>query len=386
MRIIINRLVVFLFLAHGALYYLFPEDIYNEESNLKLLKYVLFIFFIIINFRYIKHKDVLTFITILLGCFVFFSIAHNPSIIMMPASVKKFMLYTFPLLIICITPIIDKIKLNKIVLFTTAIAVVGAFYEYYIAPGLFSRFDFTNSGGFIRVVSIFVSPNNSGLLLSLSLIFIYENKNIRKFFKWILYAAIIVSIYFTGSKTPILIIFLYITFKIFHSIFFAKVLNFKYIFLALISLIFGTLYFLDVIKINTDRGDSKTRTYDSQTAEIRYNQLFDYLGKTSRNFLAPDYNDASVTYDIAYLQFWSDFGLLGLIVFIAIVLPFIYRYRIRRSRVEVKMVLITLIVCGFSLSIFTIWPTAYIFWYLVFTKRFYKAEKKGSLTLREAKL
>lgn len=377
-RRFLSYILVFIFIAHGAIYYLFPQDLYNEQSPLKLLKYVLVVLFIAINISYIRSKEVFLYIIVLLIGFIFFETSHHPSIGFSAGALKKFILYMFPLLLIIITPIIDRLKLTKMIFIIILIAVIGAFIEYHFLAGLFSRFDFTNRGGFIRVVSIFVSPNNSGLLLALALIYFYERSSKSKFLRVLMLILIILSIYYTGSKTPLLIVFLYIFFKCIYNIFFIRVLNAKVLIAVGCTIIFSILVSivvsLDLIGIESKTNESKTRSYDSQTAEIRYKQFFDYFDKASTNLIAPDYTEVTLTYDIAYIQFWSDFGILGLISFITIILPVAYYYRIRHFKIEVQFVILILLLCGFSLSIFTIWPTAYIFWYLVLSRRFYRDE------------
>lgn len=384
MRKLVSYILVFIFIAHGAIYYLFPQDLYNEQSPLKLLKYVIVIFLIAINIRYLRSKEIFLYIIILLTGFVFFETSHHPSVGFSAGGLKKFMLYMFPLLLIIITPIIDKLKLQKMIFAITLMAVIGAFVEYYFLAGLFSRFDFTNRGGFIRVVSIFVSPNNSGLLLALALIYFYEMPGGSKFLRLVMLLLIILSIYYTGSKTPLLIIFLYVFFKFLHYTFFIRSLNVKVLIglgsLVVFSILVSLILSLNLIAFEANKNESKARSYDSQTAEIRYRQFFDYFDKASVNLIAPDYEDVALTYDIAYIQFWSDFGFLGLVSFIVIILPIIYYYRIRHFKIEVQFVIFILLLCGFSLSIFTIWPTAYIFWYLVFSRRFYRDKAENTLS------
>src|SRR5690606_37043538 len=80
--------------------------------------------------------------------------------------------------------------------------------------GLFSRFDHSNTSGFVRIVSIFINPNNAGLLFSLAFVYVYSYYDSPTFSRFILKAifllCIFLVIYLTGSKTPLVLLFLFL--------------------------------------------------------------------------------------------------------------------------------------------------------------------------------
>lgn len=126
-------------------------------------------------------------------------------------------------------------------------------------------------------------------------------------------------------------------------------------------------------KVNLDIF-SYIRSFSLNTGEIRQNQFFDFFSfNILDSFLAPNYFNISQTYDIMYLQLWSDIGFIGIIIFFVLLL-FIYLKRIRFYTNSAKVLFFLLLFSGFSLSFLIIWPIGYIFWYLAFSNNFYKNE------------
>lgn len=374
----INRLLIVIFFSHGVLYFIYPQDIYNEGSWIKLIKFVVLFLFLISNISSISKKNILRWLGATAGIFILMLMSHDIAQFMSGEGLKRFFLYVSPLLMIVITPIIDKYNYKKIPLHVIALGVLFAFIEYFYFNGIFTRFDHSENHGYIRIVSIFVNPNNAGLILSIGFIYIndyFQTTNFIHFLKKLLFlSAIIIAIFLTGSKTPLTILILYFILKLpyyFGKLFkYNKFGNMKYIVLVVLML---PILLIIPNKVNLDIF-SYIRSFSLNTGEIRQNQFFDFFSfNILDSFLAPNYFNISQTYDIMYLQLWSDIGFIGIIIFFVLLL-FIYLKRIRFYTNSAKVLFFLLLFSGFSLSFLIIWPIGYIFWYLAFSNNFYKNE------------
>lgn len=379
----LNWILVLIFLCHGMLYFLFPDHLYDEGSWIKLIKFFVLGLFFVLNAFSISKKRILNYFLFSFGISLLLLGSHNPSDLMTMEGAKRLLLYISPLSMILFAPVIDKGWMRNVPIFTVVIGILSAFLEFFVFKGIFTRFNFSETAGFVRVVSIFVNPNNAGLIFSLGFIYIYDvliPKNLIQYLKKaILLFLLVFVIFLTGSKTPLVILSLYLLLKMIIPSK-LKELNENSTFNSKgYSLFFGLIIGSALLLSNLDLLDSSFlssgRTFSFDTAYIRQTQWMDFFNfNYFDSFLSPNYYELSKTYDIMYLQIWSDLGFIGFLVSL-IIFSFLYYYRIRKYNLSAKITYFLLIISGFSLSFLIIWPTAYIFWYLVFSDKFYKYER-----------
>lgn len=366
----LNALLIFLFLGHGILYFLYPEAIFDRESPLKWIKYVLLFLFFIFNIKRVKSKNIGIFVLLFIGFFVLLAVSHQISIFTQESIFIAFH-YLVPISIMFLIPVLDKIKFNKIIEYLIALSILATFLEYFVFKGIFTKYDHSNSAGYVRIVSIFVNPNNAAIIFSLFFIYINENiktVNSKKYLKKIvLLVTICFAMYLTGSKTGMVLILLYV---LMYSVLKLRTQGiFKR---ANLYHLFFLLLLAPLILMFTpwENFDLSTRDLTLETGSVRYTQMLEFFrNATNGSLLTPDFYNIGATYDLVFLQIWGDFSLIGLLFFIAFLIV-IYVKKIRFYRSGAKISFLLLLISGFSVSFLTIWPVAYIFWYVLFSNRF----------------
>lgn len=361
-------ILIFLFFVHGVLYYIFPEDIHNTGSLLKYIKYIIIFIFSIFSISDIKRSNFALFVFLALLLFLLMKINHH-STVEYGELFSRYMSYIAPLSIIFLKDSITKLKIeSKGIRLILIITLFFGFIEFFFLEGIFSYLNFSESEGYVRVATIFLNPNNAGLMIFILLSSIVPKGVLKWRDIFIFITLSICSIYvifYTGSRTAILLIVLYIAFLILYKLRTRIIINSKN-FTKIFRLIIFSVPFIFIYLLSKDgiftSSIGSTRDLGTNSWQDRFNQIDLYCVKISNDFLAPDYYDFSTTYDNAYIQFWSDFGIWGiLLLVITIFLLFIKNLK----ETKTKSLVLALLIAGFSVNIFYLWPTTYILWYLL---------------------
>jgi hypothetical protein len=366
-RKFINSLLILVFLCHGLIYFFYPEDLHNTESPIKYIKYALLLFFIIINIDAVHIKNVLIVSSITI-IYLFFVVVSNQYMFSNPALIiNKYLPYIAPIYVLLILERIKNSKIYIIVTITFFITVVTGYIEFNVLQGIFREFIFTSEGQF-RISSIFINPNNAGMMAGLLNLYIQQKLNRKNFLTYsysiIVWGLSIMIIGYTSSKTGMSILILHILWYSFIWIY--KILQHKYIsksiltFFLIGAFLCPMTIFLFFSKKNTQ---SRTREITLETGEIRAQQIIDFGDDLSNNFFFPFYRKDSFTIDNTYIQFWGDFSLFGFLPLLLVLLVAGIKIYYRSIREFFGFILF--ILCGFSLNFMYVWPLAYIFWYIV---------------------
>lgn len=364
MKNFLNNLLIIVFFTHGIIYFVFPDEIYNIDSPLKLIKY--FICFVIILLNVKKLTNIPPFILIVFLQFFLIFISHDFTLISTTEFLNRILVYLMPLTTVLISNGIAISSIKKTTIFIVLISVLSTFLEYFFFRGLFVRYDFSESGGFIRSASIYVNPNNAALVFTLFIIFINERFRNFSYIKFVLIILLILCIILTGSKTPLFLLSLY-AFVIFLSWLRKYETIGKYIpimFLLLLILLIVILFFLSnqgIFSLNF----FNSREFSLETGTIRIEQFNSFIDLVNLgNPYFPNYNNFQQTYDLSILQIWSDFSLFGVFFFYGFCLYKLYSFFRRRDRLKFS-ILFVILISSFSLQVFYIWPIAYIFWFII---------------------
>lgn len=332
---------------------------------------------IALNSFQIRIQKLVEFSIITLIAFLLMIFSHDEG----GQMITRFLSYFFPFSIMLISEEIDKIRFKKIIIYVLVLAVIVGLVEFYLLKGIFSYVNFTGEDGYLRIVTIFLNPNNAGLILTLGFIYLYEILNGNNFVaftvKYLFLGALAYVIYLTGSKTPIVLLFIY--FVLINILYFFKPekirINRKlFSYVSVISLItfLSGIYWLNNRESVVE--DNNTRSFDLETGSIRFEQFEDYITKAGENPIAPDYYFTDLTYDLSMLQIWSDFSLIGLVLFTGFIC-YKFRTKIYYFDRKSKAVFLLIIMASFSLQIFYIWPPAYIFWYFIYSNKLLYSEQ-----------
>ncbi len=361
----INILLLYIFFLHGVLYYAYPFEIHDTDSSIKLIKYIIIIIFSTINIFNIKIKKAFVFLIISTLLFLLMKISHSNTLTM-SSLLNRLFTYIFPLTIIFLKNIIQNLNLSKKhIIILLIITLSFAFLEFFFFSGIFAAYNFEQLG-FRRVVSIFINPNNAGLMIFVLLAYSnpFSNVSFKNLFLFIILSALsIVVIIFTGSRTPIFIGALFLLFYISQKAIISHKINKKNTVNFLkISFLCALIYIIYLFISPSDTNEiSNTRDFKQDSWSERFEQIDIYVNKVRINFLSPDYETFSITYDNAYMQFWSDFSIIGIMCLLLILSYLI----MKRQSIFKRSVILSLLIAGFSINIFYLWPTTYVIWYIL---------------------
>lgn len=364
LRAIIQIIILFIFFTHGILYYFFPQDYYNLDSNIRWIKYILVVLFAVFSLPDINIKDLFTFSIISIVCFLLMYASHDISITLM---LNRLITYVAPLTLIFLAPAIQKLQLSeKSIRLLLIITIVSGLLEFFVFRGVFVSLNFTTEG-YVRVATIFFNPNNAGLMFFLLIIFGLSRLTRQNFLYYsILFLLSLVVIFFTGSRTVLVILSISILLLMANNILKIE----YYIKKRIIGIVFFTLIALSLFSFyqvfsleNKAEISQNTRDLKIDTFSERFDQYILFISKIKKDLLVPDYFTFDFTYDNAYLQYWSDFSLIGFLFF-----TFFLIYRFLKIKGQDKVALFGMLVSGLSINIFYIWPTAYIVYYLLLKK------------------
>jgi len=259
-----------------------------------------------------------------------------------------------------------KLAIYRIIGVTYIATTVFGYIEFFFLHGLFFRF--SDSG--YRIISIFVNPNNMGLVTVALTIYLYEHLN-KQSNRILLLANSFFLIFLTGSRNALLVFlvvtFLYIIRYLTLLLVKNQLLKYRSVFLVGLSgvmLIVICILFYKKINNGVQQILDNTRSLgevDLFTGRlVQYNAFFENVAS---NLIFPNQNIFSYV-DNNYLHIWGFFGLLILILFFFFNLYLLLKTVITNNFQGLVM-LIFFLVAGLAENFLYLWPLGYFYWYLV---------------------
>lgn len=351
---------VFIFFNHGFLYFFRPNEIYDSNSRLKLIKYFLFIIISILCLKKMKIKK----IAMLLLTFGIMTILNYIS---MGGTFNNnyLILYMIPMLtILNFDGLKSSVNFEKIIKITYIFSSIVAYVEFFFLDGVFNRFAVLG----YRVISIFVNPNNFGIILPILTFIMYINN----FNKHIILFNTLILIKLTGSRTGMLLTSLIVAYVFFCDI--KKIFKLKKItkneiyrlYLTVILLfvfIFIILFQQNLILNIVDSLFNSTR--DTGQLYIKNDMRLMGLKDTLNNgdLIFPWIN-GEIPIDNAYINVYGMFSFFGLLFFLIFNIYIIY-ICFKKNLKEIFTLIFMILISGITTNYLYLWPIGYVYWYLI---------------------
>lgn len=215
---------------------------------------------------------------------------------------------------------------RRFVFFVITTLLIG-FVLKYIAPD----FSYLENGRFRGVLG---SPNGLGIYSVLTFIFFYVLNDFfpslfSKYEKYIIFGAILISIYWSGSRNSVIAVLIFYFFQRFYNLspFFGLIMFLLALFLT--ELITNNLTFIimsldlgDFFRINTlEEGSGRYIAWDFAWKQIQHNFLIGKGFAYNEYFMRQNYGLLSKLghqggIHNSFLTFWMDQGLIGLIIYL----------------------------------------------------------------------
>jgi hypothetical protein len=358
------NLLILIFLLHGFLFFFVPEQIYDINSPIRYIKYISFllVLFVLSNKKSLIKTLYYLFLFSFLLIINLIAVGKNFNAIL-------FVNYIFPLTLLFFSDNLSYfLKVNKVVVITYLTLTVIGYIEFFYLIGIFPRF--ADRG--YRIVSIFVNPNNLGIMITILSVYIISGKfSLNVFLNLFVVLNSAFLIYLTGSRSSLIVFFGYFTilfiYKLIKDILNVKRMNYIKIlglFLLTLSLVTTYINYGDNF-FNSINSLSRSLT-ESDLFEGRLNQMSVFFQNTSQNFIFPS-RVQLLNNDNVYLHIWSFFGLPILLLFIIFNL-FVLINMIKQGKNIGLRLLIILLVYGFAENFVYFWPVGYIYWFIVSNK------------------
>lgn len=373
----INNILIILFIVQGVFSFSIGGSVY-QVSILKYLKYVIYGLFIIINLnKQSLIKMPIVFAVILIYTFLYCASRDNYEIDLQ-LFLFRFMNFISPLFLILLpNNIINRRDVHKIINVVTVSSCLFCFIEYLFLQDVFIDFNFTENGGYYRCISFFIGPNNAAVIFFYALIYYlsllkFDEKS--KFFYFCI-LMLLISIVMTGSKTPILLSLAYVFMFVVLYFFKYKKINIKFVqnicyiscFVIFSFCIYSILVSFDFFT---------PREFNSLVEDGRFTQILTFNRLIQTSVFFPTYNIfPSPVYDNLYIQLWSDFGLLGLLLLLIGFVSVLVFYH-KKITVLHLLFFISWFFLGFTLNSLYAWPLSYAFYFILLKKNSYVDEKK----------
>lgn len=354
-------LLLVIFFCHGVLYFWDTSSYYSYQNPIKIIKYILMLLFMILLF-FVKKKIV--YQDLIAIALVFFMVTN--ALVSHAVFDDYIMLinYCVPICTLSLYPIISK-KCNvySILVITYVFSSIIAYIEFWWLNGVFDMF---SDMGY-RVCSVFINPNNYGTYIWIvtSMILIKEDNSLVK---TITLGNSLFLLILTGSRSSLIIMYLIVVMVLFYNI--AKTLSSKYklsqknIAMLLVCFLIILLLAVSDLSINNffDNGKGIRNITDIDLTVGRYEQYLRFFDRSDFNIFYPNmYSDVYV--DNLFLHVWSFFGLPTACLYIGGSIFIIYRLWHWDKPCSALMIL--LLFEGMFENFLYLWPTAYIYWYIV---------------------
>lgn len=358
---LINFLVL-LFLTHGFLFFLYPQDIYNINSPIRYIKYIIIILLLVIVLNESKTFKIINYLLVSISLMLINIIAVGTNF-----SLISFMNHIVPLSVFFFYDGISKhINTYKIAITTYVIMTFFGYFEYFFLHGLFARF--ADSG--YRIVSIYINPNNLGLVIVLLTVYILGKKIINKLGMVLIFLNSLMLIFLSGSRNSMLVVFIIAT--LYTMGFVANII--KKMKIKITSIIFAGVgcalfvaflaIFSGILNIALQSLLLKTRSLtNTDLFSGRLNQYARFLDNASESVIFPYQRILAYT-DNLYFHIWGTFGLLILAVFLILNLYLLIK-TVFENKKQHFMLLLVFLLSGVAENIIYLWPLAYFYWYLV---------------------
>lgn len=344
-------LILFLFLGHGLLYYVFPQQHYLTGGGgvLQVVKYPLFLLIIVVvcSVTNLSRSGLLVV--------SFFYVLGLASLVLGFSDEKLliFLAYLFPIIVFLIP--ISHIKNNRfymaggLIYLCFSLLVVnffGALYEFFFGP----VFDSYSRSSF-RAVGIFVNPNNSAIFVVI--LFSVLAALCKS------YSVVIISFFLTflsllllGSKTGFVV-------------FFVAILLFYPLIVITFSLLLAAFFVLFPFDFSKSIFDTLRSPFDMESGFHRltdWRDFLDYLASLSFKEILLSGKEVFLI-DNSYMDLLANFG--AIVLFAHLVMQFIsIVMSLFCGRLAVVLSLIFFI-SMLSTNIHRLWPLSYVFWLLV---------------------
>lgn len=374
------NLLILLFFIHGVIYIFYPDQVYDDSSRFKFIKYIILMIIYLILLKEINIKNIIS-IFLLIVVMLIFHIYGNKS-----SNYILLLNYIFPLSITIFSLKLQRyVNFFKVATITFGISSFLAYIDFYIIKGIFTIWH--HPDGFYREVSIFVNPNNFGLMIVLLLYFIlfYQNDDLKPrkvIINLILIINAAIMVRLSGSNTALITLLISVVFYIYNIVIRNKFVNKKSCnkcnklkiskimlptrkkLLITLSVILALLFIymlycnFNYLRIIISNINARTITLESAYARLSVNLSFINLIK--QNILYP-YKYNYIYVDNIYFHIWGTFGIFILIAFIMYNIFLIVISTKKRKPMYFCIIFIFLLM-GFTTNYLYLWPLGYIYW------------------------
>lgn len=359
----INHILILLFLIHGSLYLIFPQDVYNNNSVIKYIKYILLLIMMIINFK--KISMLKTYVYLLFSIVIFiFTYYFNKDYTLI-----QYLTYICPIsLLVFKKNFYERLNLYYIVLIVVILTSSVAYLDFYVLR-LFNKW--LIGGEEYREVSIFINPNTMSItisILSIYLLYYWDvggKKNVQTISILLILNCMFINI-LSGSKTGLL---LFISMMIFTYLCKVKILKMKtlikFIFIVSMMCIFIIIFDERVISfINSNFFEGRqVRAFSMESGQIRLYTNSIFIDLVKNNFIFP-FSKNTIGVDNLYFHLWGTFGIFVLILYLFVNAYILYRTIIMKSYFYTSVILFFAL-SGVTTNFLYLWPLAYMYFYIL---------------------
>ncbi len=343
------KVLIAVFLLHGALVFFFPDQYHNRSGWLVYIKYLVFFAGLLICAnRLFVSRQVTLYFSLVFTSFLFGTIISSKGNLV----INDF-LYIIPIFTILIAGAVNQQLSLK---FLVSTVIVFSFVFAVLEFAFFSKILSVYSRHVMRTSSIFSNPNNLAIILGLLTVLI-TSKSLFSSQKQLFYLGISsITMILSGSKTGILLFILSFIIYIIHQNRARNTISF--IILSIPLIIFGGKIYYD--KAISAAESLNLRGMELKSGENRLMAYDDFFSSLDTNVLFPRWEHV-VHLDNAYIHMWGNLGLITLFLFLLQHL-FIGLCAFKKSDA------LFILHCCFTLSLLTtnmlyIWPASYIYWF-----------------------
>lgn len=305
----------------------------------------------VLTITYRTSHKLIYFATLIPLLIYYYAINVKPDLI-------NFVNYTLPVFIMFSGKPIAHINWKWVIRWTLYLSFFFGFYEVLFLENHFYMF---NRGlDAYRVVSIFINPNNFGVILAL-FSFVYIRHYAKGTEGLLVYTLSLVLVKLSGSKTGMIIFsvfsvyLLYFYFKHKIKAFFRFMLKggVLILVLAIPASIYVGFYFYETVSEKLS-----FRDFEWETLFVRFNTYYEYFASSGANLAFPWFSE--MTYiDNIYLHLMGSFGVLFLILWL--ILNY-YIFLIVRNRIDLAVILFSFLLIGLTTNFLYVWPLSYMYW------------------------
>ena len=341
--------LAFLFLTHGIAYFFSPEHVHDPSSPYKYLKYVIVLIYIFLTIQHNFYSK-LIFFAALIPLAVYYNLINaDPDMI-------NFVGYVLPAYFLFDIKNIRQINWRAIVVWTILITSIVGYYEVIFLDNHFYMYN--RSFQDYRMVSIFLNPNNLGVVITLFTFAYLEFFSTKKIVSWLCYFNGLLIVVLSGSKTAIGVFMFFSLYILYLAVAnrhgenaLIKRTDLKY-------LIFGIPVFLVVaVRLISMIDLSQMRDFNWGSLMVRFRDYDDFFLLVRQNYLFP-YINSTKNIDNMYLHLWGSFGLSTLVLFTLFNLFLVVKIKSRKMLI----ILLSFFLIGLTTNYMYLWPLGYLYW------------------------